>query len=237
MSTGKKSMQLKHDAGGKVKVKIKPNVVGNAVLSDCGLYRPILTRDWSNRAPSPVILWIGMNPSTALETIDDPTVIREQNFSDQWGFKRYVKCNVMDYRSTDQKQLLRTDINVCCNMNLATIIYSAKRAQRVMMAHGTLKPQIAAYGDIVAYVLDALDIPMHVLKISSNGSPYHPLYMAGDTEPFEYKPRGLSPKEMKKMKEVYPLTKLFENLSPDHVDQKDIDTIITYVSKKYESFS
>lgn len=169
--TSSVASEPKHDAGGKVQLRLRKNVIGEAVLSPCERYRPLLTRDWSDGQPTETILWIGMNPSTALENIDDPTVFKEQKFSDKWGFRKYVKCNVMDYRSTDQSALVRSDIEPCSDANLATITQAAKTAGMVMLAHGSLKPHTGCYGDIVSLSLHALGIKMHALKLTQNGSP------------------------------------------------------------------
>ena len=43
----------------------------SAILSDCGAYRYELRRTWDDQLP--VLLWIGLNPSTADHLQDDPT--------------------------------------------------------------------------------------------------------------------------------------------------------------------
>ena len=75
----------------------------SAVFSPDRKYRYTLTREWNN--VKPFILFIGLNPSTADETKDDPTIRREIGFSHLWGFGGMIKCNIFGFRTTDPKHL------------------------------------------------------------------------------------------------------------------------------------
>ena len=75
----------------------------SAILSDCGAYRYELRRTWDDRLP--VLLWIGLNPSTADHIQDDPTNRRIAGFSRRWGYGGYVLANLFAYRSPDPKAL------------------------------------------------------------------------------------------------------------------------------------
>ena len=50
-----------------------------AVISDCKRYRYSLWRGWDDRAPQMII--IGLNPSTADQAREDPTIRRCISFS------------------------------------------------------------------------------------------------------------------------------------------------------------
>ena len=54
-----------------------------AKLSDDKLYRYSLWRIWDDKKP--YVLFIGLNPSTADETEDDPTIRRCIGFAESWG--------------------------------------------------------------------------------------------------------------------------------------------------------
>ena len=75
----------------------------SAILSDCGAYRYELRRTWDDQLP--VLLWIGLNPSTADHLHDDPTNRRIADFSRRWGYGGYVLANLFAYRSPDPKAL------------------------------------------------------------------------------------------------------------------------------------
>jgi Protein of unknown function (DUF1643) len=55
-----------------------------AVISDCGRYRYSLWRIWNASAVR--VMFIGLNPSTADATQDDPTIRRCVEFARSWGF-------------------------------------------------------------------------------------------------------------------------------------------------------
>ena len=57
---------------------------------------------------------------------DLPTVTREINFTKDWGFTHYVKCNVLDYRATKQPDLLKEFVFPRSDRNLDIIIKAAK---------------------------------------------------------------------------------------------------------------
>ena len=46
-------------------------------------------------------MFIGLNPSTADETIDDPTIRRCISFSKDWGYGALCMTNLFAFRATD----------------------------------------------------------------------------------------------------------------------------------------
>ncbi|HDR1569813.1 TPA: DUF1643 domain-containing protein, partial [Pasteurella multocida] len=72
----------------------------NAIFSDCGTYRYVLWRIWDTLLPR--ITFIGLNPSTADESNDDPTIRRCINFAKKWGYGGIYMVNLFAYRSTDK---------------------------------------------------------------------------------------------------------------------------------------
>jgi hypothetical protein len=171
-----------HDPGGKVKIGLADGVDGGAVFSDCGRYRQSLWRKWDGATRDGYVLWIGMNPSTADGTADDPTVFKERKFTKRWGFGHYVKCNVMDYRATDQKRLRAPDVVPCSDANLPTIVELAKGAQLVVLAFGSPHKSLNVHGQNVVRELSAAGVEMHCLALTKQGLPGHPLYLKDDSE-------------------------------------------------------
>ncbi len=175
-----------HDPGGKVRLKVKSEIRGDALFSECGRYRRLLTRDWDGAEKAGYVLWIGMNPSTAAFNVDDPTVFKEQKFTRRWGYGRYVKCNVMDYRATNPKMLLEQGVIPNTQENLQTIVEQALGAEIVVMAYGSLHKKLAHHGQAVTDALRAAKVKLHALKITNNGSPGHPLYLKDTSELIPY---------------------------------------------------
>lgn len=176
----------KHDPGGKIRLKLTAQVRGSAKFSPCGRYRQLLTRNWDGSEKPGTVLFIGMNPSTAAEDVDDPTVFKETKLTRRWGYGSYVKCNVMDYRATHPKMLLAEGVLPCSDDNLPAIITSAKDATLVVMAYGSLHKKLSHYGQAVTEALRGEGIKLHALRITKNGSPGHPLYLRDDSELLEF---------------------------------------------------
>ena len=64
----------------------------DASFSSCGLYRWSLKRSISNNKSS--IIFIGLNPSRASLSIDDPTLRRILKFSFSWGYGSLIVINL-----------------------------------------------------------------------------------------------------------------------------------------------
>ena len=116
---------------------------GEAFISDDGAYRHWLSRVWG---PPPVIypLWVGLNPSTADATQDDPTIRREVAFTKSWGYNSYFKVNICDYRATNPKKLLEVPFPRS-SINLEQIDKLAKRADKIILCYGAIHSNLEHY--------------------------------------------------------------------------------------------
>ena len=72
-----------------------------AVFSPCRTWRYTLTRVWDMTVPP--AMFIGLNPSTADEVNNDPTVRRCLGFAKQWGYGGLIMTNIFAYRATDPR--------------------------------------------------------------------------------------------------------------------------------------
>ena len=171
-----------HDPGGKVRLRLPDGVVGGATFSPCGRYRQALTRDWTPEGASPrAVLFIGMNPSVASAEVSDPTCHRELMFARDWGFTRYLKGNVLDWRATSPKDLPHDPEMAASAANLPALIEMAREAEIVVMAYGKLHKR---YAGIVEEVIDAIRAEARLLKClgrNKDGSAKHPLYLRKDS--------------------------------------------------------
>ncbi|SES75290.1 DUF1643 domain-containing protein [Oceanicella actignis] len=178
------SAHRRHDPGGKVRLRLAGDVTGEAVFSPCGRYRPLLTREYPDGAGT--ALWIGMNPSTAEADVDDPTVRRESDYSRAWGFRRFVKTNVMDWRATRPADLLAEGVAPRSPVNLDVIREQAAQADLIMLAFGALHPRLRHYGRETVEALRADGRALFCLGLTRDGAPRHPLYMRKDLRPIPF---------------------------------------------------
>lgn len=76
----------------------KPTDIRSASFSPCRRYRYWLRIVWDDSKP--LAAFIGLNPSTADEVKDDPTVRRCRNFASSWGCGGMVMFNLFPFRAT-----------------------------------------------------------------------------------------------------------------------------------------
>lgn len=172
-----------HDPGGKVRLKLPDGVIGGATFSPCGRYRQALTRDWTaDGGAARPILFIGMNPSVAAADISDPTCHRELMFARDWGYTRYLKGNMLDWRATSPRDIPADPQLACSPDNIPALIAMANEAETLVMAYGKLHKR---FDPVVMRVLRAMQTtgkPLMCLGVNQDGSAKHPLYLRKDTQ-------------------------------------------------------
>ncbi len=144
-----------------------------ARFSPCSRYRYSLSRTWDKSLPR--VLFIGLNPSTADDQCDDPTVRRCIGFAQRWGYGGLILVNLFAYRTTDPTGLTEVNDPVGPD-NDRWIAIEQTRAERVVAAwgnHGVLLNRDNA-------VLENLT-QVYCLGITKPGCPRHPLYLASKT--------------------------------------------------------
>lgn len=78
-------------------------MIKGAKFSPDKVYRYRLWRLWNS--DKPLILFVGLNPSTADENVDDPTIRRCIRFAMLWGYGGMYFGNLFAYRNTYPEQL------------------------------------------------------------------------------------------------------------------------------------
>ncbi len=158
----------------------KPALESGAEFSPCRTWRYCLWRRWSRRGPTAA--FIGLNPSTADETRDDPTVRRCIRFAQGWGYGRMFMLNIFAYRSTDPR-LLRNVADPIGPGTNAAIVRICRRAKLVVACWGQWG-KLFERGGAVAHLLG--DSPLYCLDTTRDGHPKHPLYIPAVTKPRRY---------------------------------------------------
>lgn len=150
----------------------------SAIFSPCRKYRYSLHRIWNENKP--YCLFCCLNPSTATEIIDDPTVRRCIRFSFDWGYGGMVMSNIFAYRSTDPAGLKIPEdpIGPENDQYLKTLSAGAGITVAAWGIHGN-------YLNRGKTVLSFLKDP-HYLKLTKGGIPNHPLYLRSDLKPKQF---------------------------------------------------
>ncbi|MEM9437704.1 MAG: DUF1643 domain-containing protein [Pseudomonadota bacterium] len=157
----------------------KGDAPSTAVYSDCERYRYMLTRVWEPDGRK--ALFIMLNPSTATEVQNDPTVERCERRARALGFGAFRVLNIFAWRDTDPKKM-RAATDPVGPGNDAAILESLAWADQIIAAWGTHGAHLER-GSAVAGMLRASGRPIYHLGLSKAGHPKHPLYIPYDQQP------------------------------------------------------
>ena len=150
----------------------------SAIFSDCRTYRYTLKRVWNKSGPN--VLFIGLNPSKADETIDDPTIRRCIKFARDWSFGSLSIVNLFAYCSHVPRDLLTAKDPIGPKNDLILKKLLAKH-NKVVLVWGNN----GSYMNRDEKVLKLIKNPF-CLKINKNGAPAHPLYLKGNLKLIAY---------------------------------------------------
>lgn len=166
----------------------------SAIFSPCRTWRYTLHRHWWTDPPGLKVAFIGLNPSTADETQDDPTVRRCLGYAKRWGFNGMFMLNIFALRSTDPKALYRVPLRDAIGPeNEQNIIQVVQKPEVSLVigcwgAHGVLGNQGWRIKDVVNHwfagvVNGTLKEFCHLGTLTKNKQPRHVLYLPGRLQP------------------------------------------------------
>ena len=149
-----------------------------AILSTCRTYRYQLWRFWDEELPT--VVFVGLNPSTADESADDPTIHRCVGFAEQWGFGGVIMVNIYAYRATSPKDMfaVKDPVGPANYEHLKLVATGNECVVCCWGAYGTQK----GHGMKVAKMLREAGVDLDAFGFTKFGQPQHPLYLAKDTE-------------------------------------------------------
>ena len=150
----------------------------SAVISKCEKYRYELRRVWDESKP--LVLFIGLNPSTADAETEDNTSRVCINYAKRWGYGGLLLGNLFGFRSTDQAGLFKAvdPVGPYNDDALATLQDQAALIVCAWSASGRHLSRDSA-------VLAKLRNPHCLVRLKS-GAPGHPLYKSADLQPVRY---------------------------------------------------
>ncbi len=144
-----------------------------ALYSDCARYRYGLRRVWD--ADNPPVLFVMLNPSTADEHRNDPTIARCEARARRLGFGGVEIANLFAFRATRPADLRRAADPVGPEND--TLLRAWSRDAGVTIAawgvHGTYQGRDRAVAGI-------LGGDVRHLGLTKAGHPRHPLYVRND---------------------------------------------------------
>ena len=177
------------------------NLVRDTVFSRCRKYRFTLWRkfdsallgkplfDDGNVSKDGYVQFIGLNPSTADETVDDPTIRRCIGYCRSWGYSELCMTNIFPFRATDPKDMLAHDEPIEMAIeNAKWIEMVAEKAAIIVCAWGANGSHKTRQNKVIKHLRDVRKFTLHHLGLNNDGSPKHPLYLKKTLTPIIYAP-------------------------------------------------
>ena len=157
-----------------------------AEFSDGRKYRYALWRIWDTKKP--YVMFVGLNPSTADETKNDPTITRCINYAKSWGYGGIYMTNLFAFRATDPSVMLAEEVPIGKDNDA----WLKKIYEKTNIA-------VAAWGNDGSHRQRSKEIfnilpELHYLKLNATGEPAHPLYLKSNLKPLLFKKKNLIPK-------------------------------------------
>lgn len=129
-----------------------------------------------------MVMFVGLNPSTADEATADPTVRRCLDFAQAWGYSGMYMANLFAFRSTDPLRMKRADEPIGPH-NDAWLVAMAKAAALVVAAWGNEACSMKGDRPNAVRQLLAQVKPVYALRLTKLAQPWHPLYLPKTLRP------------------------------------------------------
>ena len=136
-------------------------------------YRYRLTRVWDKTKP--IVAFVMLNPSTANEEADDPTIRRCIAFARAWGYGGIHVVNLYALVSTDPEKLLSEPDSIG-GVTDDYLEMAAFTTSKVIVAWGNHGADNQRRVDSVIKILTRFQ-DIYCLGKNQNGQPKHPLYV------------------------------------------------------------
>ena len=154
--------------------EIAQTMVAGATFSTDRKYRYALWRIWDKSKP--LVMFIGLNPSTANETEPDPTIRRVIRFAKDWGYGGLYMMNLFALVSADPTALIGAVDAVADNDHYLQM--KAIECEMICFVWGAF-PEA---GRRAAYIASRFP-GAYCMGKTKDGHPKHPLYLPATTKP------------------------------------------------------
>ncbi len=165
-------------------------VESSAEFSTCRRYRYVLRRRFGAGG---AVMFVGLNPSTADESRNDPTVNRCIGFAKRWGYGTLIVGNLYAWRATNphdlkavreprgEKRPRHPD------RNLVILRRLAREVDLIVAAWGAWPGPMSLRAERVLGELSSNgERAVMTLGLTRSGAPRHPLYVRSDAELIPY---------------------------------------------------
>jgi len=159
---------------------LKGDAASVAVYSDCLAYRYSLIRVWDMTGPR--VVFVMLNPSTATEVQNDPTVERCERRARALGFGGFAVANIFAFRATDPRVMRAVGDPVGPGNDAAILSLAGWAGGAVVCAWGTHGAHLGR-GVAVEAMLRGAGHRLRHLGLTLGGAPKHPLYIGYDRQP------------------------------------------------------
>ena len=146
-----------------------------AAFSEDRKYRYSLWRIWDDSKP--LVMFIGLNPSTANETEPDPTIKSVTRIATNNGYGGFYMMNCWAYVATKPEDLIFDPKND--ELNNIYLLDISSKCKDVVFAWGNFK---VVKDNRTDKLLHKIFPNAKALRKNKNGSPKHPLYCKSDTQ-------------------------------------------------------
>ena len=168
---------------------LKPYGPGTATFSVCKTWRYTLSRDLTSypRASKRILFAIGLNPSSATDDDDDPTIHKESKWAIDWGYGEYWKANAYGFRATEPKDMFAArdrGIDIVGPDNdrmIKRLLVRLRREGGLVLAGWGRHIDSDRQRQLAALLTD---VEVVCCAVNKNGSPAHPLYKKPTTLPW-----------------------------------------------------
>lgn len=157
-------------------------MIKDAYIDDSGEYRYFLSREWGGNKNN-FVNFIMLNPSTADDKSDDPTIRSCIRLAKSNGYDGFYVTNLFALRATDPRELENNDNRIGKDNDIYIKKY-ARKCKKIVFAWGN-------YGSLYNRDKQVLELLNKICKpwclaINITGQPKHPLFVNRDTKFIPY---------------------------------------------------
>ena len=131
-------------------------------------------------------MFLMLNPSTATESQNDPTVERCERRARALGFGSFCVTNIFAWRDTDPA-LMRAATDPIGPLNDQYIVQNALSHDQIVCAWGAHGNHLGRSTQVRA-LISSVNRPLYHLGKTKSGEPRHPLYISYSQQPVLWSP-------------------------------------------------